>query len=479
MGFSFKKLLAGGITAAAVAATIVTTSISASNANRITVSPSKTSVNPGETVDVMVGYEPGSDGIAAFTVDLRYDSSRLEVYEPTSDELDGKYNVGTKFNYVSFNYTYGDGIVRITGYNSTNLKTKSNLALVTFKVKKDATDSFGFWIDTDTVTTIDGDGSLKDAACTVPTKTSVVKVSVKSAAAQTTTTKTTTAKTTAKAAAATTTKVVNEPAVPATTSTTPAAPAQTTTAAAPEASVQTTTAAVPETSVQTTEAASEAPVQTTTTGSETEPVPEEPVFSYKYEGTGDFEETDEANYSFRLKDFVSDFSKAYNIKISVSASAGLNGAIGFNDADGTWTSESFRFSEAGSDQWTVTNITLDENDDMIFVPIYYMANGAEFKINSITVEEYSTVDMEGDTGTNDVYQPSDETENDVNNVEDETDPSGETPDNAPETPTDDELPKGDAAPDTGGIPVAVLVALPFVMVGMAIVSVVKIRRKIK
>lgn len=472
MGFSFKKLLAGGITAAAVAATIVTTSISASNANKITVSPSKTSVNPGETVDVMVGYEPGSDGIAAFTVDLRYDSSKLEVYEPTSDELDGKYNVGTKFNYVSFNYTYGDGIVRITGYNATNLKTKSNLALVTFKVKKDATDSFGFWVDTDTVTTIDGDGSLKDSACTVPTKSSVVKVSVKSAAAQTTTTKTTTAKTTTKAPAATTTKAVNEPVAPVTTTTTPAAPVQTTTTTTPAVSVQTTT---------TTPAA---PVQTTTTSEESEPVPEEPIFSYKYEGTGDFEETDEANYSFRLRDFVSDFSKAYNIKINVSASAGLNGAIGFNDTAGVWTSENFRFIEAGSDQWTVTNITLDENDDMIFVPIYYMANGTEFTINSIIVEEYSTVDMEGDTGTNDVYQPSDETENDENNIEDDNEidigtVDDDVPINTEDNTADDELPKGDAAPDTGGIPVAVLVALPFVMVGMTIASVIKVRRKIK
>ena len=483
MGLSLKKTLVGGIAAAVIATTAVTTSISASDANRITISPAKTSVNPGESFDVMVGYEPGDDGIAAFTIDLHYDNTKLEVYEPTSDELNGKYNVNTKFNYVSFNYTYSPSVVRITGYSMNNVKTNSNLALVTFKVKSGAKDSAGFWIDVDTMTTVDTDGSLKDAAYSVPTKTSMVKLPIKTQSATTTTTKpattTTTAKTTTKVqtqasannpatTSQSTTKVTTTPTV----TTTPQVTTTTQAATTPEVITtpeMTTTPSVTTPIVSDTENVTTTPTVTTSPedndAPETEETPTEPIFEYTYNGEGDFEENDESNYKFNLSEYVSDFSKSYNIIFKLRATAGVNGAIGFN-VDGSWTTENLRFTEAGEAEVTVSDVMLDANDADIYVPIYYMANGATFAIDEISVSEI--LEEEAIPEEN----PDEDEIIDDEPAEDEED--------VPENVTDELPPANDENPHTeGGMPIWAIVAIPILMASCAVASVLKLRKKMK
>lgn len=488
MGFSFKKLMIGGLTAAAIATTAVTTSISASNANTITVSPTVTSAKAGESFDVMIGYEPGSDGVAAFTIDLHYDSDKLEVYEPTSEELEGKYDVSTKFSYVSFNYTYSESVVRITGYSINNVKTKSNLALVTFKVKSGAKDSAGFWIDVDTMTTVDSDGNLKDASYSVPTKTSMVKLPIKTQSAATTTTS---KKTTA--ASAVTTVVTNSGANNPVTTTASTTKATTTTTpketSAP--SVNTTTEnAVTTSAPQVTTPADSTTEAVTTIVTEESTLPDEnednqdseedtaadlPLFEFTQSSEEDFAESDESNYKFNLGEYVSDFSKGYDIEIYVKTTGSVNGAIGFNDASGSWTSQNFIMTEAGEDVWLVDNVILNENDADVYVPIYYVGRGATFSVMKVVVRDSATKEIvQESTVTEDEIQPEDEVITDESTSENGI--SGATEEN-----NEDVLPdSSDENPNTtAGMPLWMIVSIPVLMIGAAVVSVVKIRKKIK
>ena len=480
MGFSLKKLLAGSVTAAVIAASAITGGISsASSANRITISPSDTVVSPGDTFDVMVAFEPGSDGVAAFTVDLRYDSDKLEVYNPTQEELENKYNVSSKFNYVSYNYKFSSDAVRITGYSANNVKTKSNLALVTFKVKDTAKDSFGFWINKDTVTTVSSDGNLKEASCTVPTKSSVIKVNVKSSEPVVTTSKTTTTSTHE------TTKVPSVNAPPAVSSSgSSAVTTAPVTSGRPEQSVSSSVTINPQggSSVVTTTPGSDNTISEpgdsenssgddVTSGEE---IKEEsqPLFSYKYEGEGDFTETDDANYSFYLGDYISDFDVAYNLDIHVCATGGVNGAIGYNNSDGVWETVEYRFTEAGEAVWSVSNLVLDENHDLVVIPIYYMANGAEFTVEAIEVTPVETTDNEVELGTDDNSQPSDSVEGETNTAD-----AGE--DSEDEAPQMNSADASDRVPDTGSFPIILLAVLPFAMIGTTVATIIRIRKKIK
>ncbi len=522
MRFSFKKLLVGGITSAIIATTVAT-SISASNESKFTITPTATSVKAGGSFDVNVAYVPGGKGVAAFTIDLKYDPSKVEVHVPTDAEMDGKYSVSTKFDFVSYNYQYASGTVRITGLKSKNLTANSDLALVTFKAKKGVTGKMPFWIEANTVTTIDSDGSYLNASYSAPTKSSPKYVTIKSTTTTTTTAKktttttkkttttakktTTTAKKTTTKATTTTTKATTTTPKPTTTTTTTPKPATTTSqrllaATRPASETVTeaaTTSAEPETSTTT---AQETSAPETTTAKQTEVSggsdPNEPdstpVFSYTYEDEGEYTERDEANYQFRLSDYAKDLDKAYDITLKISADSTVNGAISYNNIDGEVCTETFSI-KSGSGTWKISNVSVKELDDVIYVPIYFMANGATFKIEDVIISEYGK-SSEIQMGTSDNQQPTDET------IGDEDDPAVTTAGEAAVTnvlttsaePTseasvsttaaessdeDKAVAEDDTLSDTGGVPAAVLILLPIAMIGVTVVTIVKLRKGIK
>lgn len=537
MRFSFKKLLVGGITSAIIATTVAT-SISASNESKFTITPTATSVKAGGSFDVNVAYVPGGKGVAAFTIDLKYDPSKVEVHVPTDAEMDGKYSVSTKFDFVSYNYQYASGTVRITGLKSKNLTANSDLALVTFKAKKGVTGKMPFWIEANTVTTIDSDGGYLNASYSAPTKSSPKYVTIKSTTTTTTTAKKTTTtakktttttkkttttakKTTTKATTTTTkattttpkpttttTKVTTTTPKPTTTTTTTPKPATTTSkrllaATRPASETVTeaaTTSAEPETSVSTTAQETSAPETTTSKqtevsgGSDPNEPDSTPVFSYTYEDEGEYTERDEANYQFRLSDYAKDLDKAYDITLKISANSTVNGAISYNNIDGEVCTETFSI-KSGSGTWKISNVSVKELDDVIYVPIYFMANGATFKIEDVIISEYGK-SSEIQMGTSDNQQPTDETIGDeddpavttageeavTNVLTTSAEPTSEASSSTMATESSDEdkaVAEDDTLSDTGGVPAAVLILLPIAMIGVTVVTIVKLRKGIK
>lgn len=375
MRFRVNKIALSLATAFLMISSIVTVAMSAAGTNQLTVSSDKTNVQAGDTFNVTVGYKPDNSGVAGFTVSLHYDSSKLSVYIPTEEELESTYDVSGKFSVIT-NYAATDNTIKIVGANlkGSNVKQNTDIALATFTVKDGAVGDLNYWFEVETMVRAT-DSGYETASYSAPTQSSPytingpVKATTTISKETTTTTKAETTTTTATSAS-TTVKTSKDTEKPQTTTT-----AETTTAKKTTTSKETTAAEVTTTTAQQTTA------ETTTTQPATEN--SEPLFTYE-QGAEDFQSDRALQYGFRLSEYITDYSKHYNIKINFNTTGNINGAIGMM-VDGKWDSQSNKSYGVTQDSWTYEDLDPNSSSDLVYMQVYYMKAFSEFEITSIEV----------------------------------------------------------------------------------------------
>lgn len=403
MKLSIKKAVAGILAGVMLVTTMAVSSVFAATSNKITISTSKTTAKPEESFDATVGFTAGDDGVSGFTIELKYDSSKLTL---------NSYSAGTGSALTLSANKISNGTVRVTGFTMGDaVKSDFNILNANFTVKSGVTGTANLYISVSEISTYNAKGDIVNATCSAPSSSSPKKVTIDAPVTTTTTTTTkvttTTKKTTTTPKPTTTTtkittttkKTTTTPKATTTTkkttttpkATTTTAPSTTTTPTATTTTSPTTTT----TAVTTTIPSDTTTIDTTTPSQQTEPIytdnngyvaPETPVFEYTYEGEEHFMESDESNYFFDMNDYVTDFSKEYDLILVVEGDKKINGAIGYN-VNGQWTTKNFKILEAGVDYWEVDKILFDKNDAMVHVPIYFMDNGATFKIHQLVIAD--------------------------------------------------------------------------------------------
>lgn len=369
------KIALSAATAFLMLTSIVSTVASASGGNEIKLTSDKTFAQAGDSINVTASLEPDKTGVAGFTIDLHYDPSKVTVYVPTEAESEGAYNVGSKFSVIT-NYVASSGTVKIVGANLTgsNIKDTTDLALATFKVKDGVSGNINYWIDVQTIVA-EADGGYKSVSYSAPTEGSPLAVSageeVTTPATTTTSAKSETTTTTSKATTTTTKKTETK----SETTTTTSSQAVTTTTTKPAEEVTTTTAQ----SEKQTSAASTAQPD------------EEPLFTHK-QGDADFNSETSLQYGFKLSDYITDYSKHYNIKVGVKSTGNASGAVGAL-VDGNWSTQSAKLSGGETAQWIYSDLDPARTSDEVFLQLYYLKANADFEITSIDVTPVSeTVD---------------------------------------------------------------------------------------
>ena len=369
------KIALSAATAFLMLTSIVSTVASASGGNEIKLTSDKTFAQAGDSINITASLEPDKTGVAGFTIDLHYDPSKVTVYVPTEAESEGAYNVGSKFSVIT-NYVASSGTVKIVGANLTgsNIKDTTDLALATFKVKDGVSGDINYWIDVQTIVA-EADGGYKTVSYSAPTEGSPLAVSageeVTTPATTTTSAKSETTTTTSKAATTTTKKTETK----SETTTTTSSQAVTTTTTKPAEEVTTTTAQ----SEKQTSAASTAQPD------------EEPLFTHK-QGDADFNSETSLQYGFKLSDYITDYSKHYNIKVGVKSTGNTSGAVGAL-VDGNWSAQSAKLSGGETAQWIYSDLDPARTSDEVFLQLYYLKANADFEITSIDVTPVSeTVD---------------------------------------------------------------------------------------
>lgn len=369
------KIALSAATAFLMLTSIVSTVASASGGNEIKLTSDKTFAQAGDSINVTASLEPDKTGVAGFTIDLHYDPSKVTVYVPTEAESEGAYNVGSKFSVIT-NYVASSGTVKIVGANLTgsNIKDTTDLALATFKVKDGVSGDINYWIDVQTIVA-EADGGYKTVSYSAPTESSPLAVSageeVTTPATTTTSAKSETTTTTSKATTTTTKKTETK----SETTTTTSSQAVTTTTTKPAEEVTTTTA----NGDKQTSAASTAQPD------------EEPLFTHK-QGDADFNSETSLQYGFKLSDYITDYSKHYNIKVGVNSTGNASGAVGAL-VDGNWSAQSAKLSGGETAQWIYSDLDPARTSDEVFLQLYYLKANADFEITSIDVTPVSeTVD---------------------------------------------------------------------------------------
>ena len=333
--------------------------------------------------------------------------------------------------------------------SANNITVDTALSLVTFSAKDDASGTANVWISVEKLVYND-DGSMVSTPYSAPTSSNPVKIKIAAPTTTTTTTKATTtptttttttpvttttttpsetttttttpsetttttteatkapttSATTTEATTTTTTKATTTPTTTTTTTpvtTTTTTPSDTTTTTTTEATTTeattteevteatTTEAATSETTTQQTE---EQPEVTTTTTENTETeepsedavviTDEDPLYELS-QGAEEYDETLVDPYCINLKDYVSDFDKSYNVKVSITSDGYATGSISMNDVEGNWTKY---YQNTDSEVWEATNITLDKNDALVFVQLFYLKENSTFTIEKIEITPY-------------------------------------------------------------------------------------------
>lgn len=446
MKISFKKAVISIGTAIVMVTSVFAGTVVAATTNEITVQPSAFSVNAGEAFDVSVGFKAGDNGAAGFQLNLHYDSNKLDVYVPTEAEIQGgKYNyqvLGSRF-LVTTNYSYSDGVVRIVGVNGSgnNIIVDTPLSIVTFIPKEGASGKAAFWVEVEKLSESKKNGEFVSSSYSAPSASSPVYVNLLAPATVTETTTTTTQATTTPSTTTTTTSTTTaEVTTPKPVTTTPApttteavttteksdittsAPTTTTPQKAEETTSQTTektTAAstTPEvttapitlpsvTESNTSAEVTDIPEITTAASSETAAVTdsddttkpssnenvtnggdsvviedEAPLYQYS-QGASEYNEEEVEPYCVDLKDYIEDFDKPMDIKVSVESDGFANGSISMNDPDGNWVKY---YQDTEADVWEAKNVSLDKNDALVFVQLFYLQENSSFAINKIEI----------------------------------------------------------------------------------------------
>ena len=374
MKFKINKIALSLATAFLMVSSVVSMATSAAGTNEITLKADKTNAQAGDKINVTVGYTPDSQGVAGFTINLHYDSSKVSVYIPSEDELDSTYNVGSKFSVIT-NYGATGESIKIVGANlsSTNIKAATNLALATFTVKDGASGDINYWVDVETIVKTADDG-YETASYSAPTQNAPYVVNGPAGSSTTVTTTKTAATTTSAATTSQTTTTTQKATTTSEVTTSEAVTTKATTTEISQTQTNTTTT--------TTAPVTTTPAETTTTAQTTLPNAE-PLFEY-VQGTTDFNSETSLQYAFNLSDYLSDYSQNVDVKVSISTTGGANGAIGLI-AGGEWTSQPSKISEAGNAVWCFENLNPNSSSDLVYLQLYYLKANSDFKITSIEV----------------------------------------------------------------------------------------------
>lgn len=217
----------------------------AASTNTITVTPSATSVKPGETFTAKIGYKPSDVGCAALQIIVYYDSSKLDLVSAK--------NSSSEFDSISIN-SKTSGQVKIVGaYGDGNVTSNDTLSTITFTAKSGASGTAAFSVKVERMIDATYNNVSVSAGTANVTIAAATTTTAKPATTTTTTTKKTTTTTTTTKKTTTTTTTTKKTTTTQKTTTTP----RTTTTPAPTATTPQPTTTTPQ--------ATEVPIPETTT----------------------------------------------------------------------------------------------------------------------------------------------------------------------------------------------------------------------
>ena len=339
-------------------------------------------------------------------------------------------------------------IVGVNG-SGNNIIVDTPLSIVTFIPKEGASGKAAFWIEVEKLSESKKNGEFVSSSYSAPSASNPVYVNLLAPATVTETTTTTTQATTTLSTTTTTTSITTTAEVTTTPKPVTTTPAPTTTEAVTTTEKsETTTSDVTTTAPQKTQASTSQTTEKTTlatttpevttapitspevsksdTSAETSVAPEvtdtpevttvessetaavtespdttEPVESvttaadsdavvieddlplYQYsQGANEYNEAEVEPYCVDLKDYIEDFDKPMDIKVSVESDGFANGSISMNDPDGNWVKY---YQDTEANVWEATNVSLDKNDALVFVQLFYLQENSSFAINKIEI----------------------------------------------------------------------------------------------
>ena len=161
-----KKRLISGIVAFAMIISCITMNVNAADGT-ISITPSKTELNPGETFTVTISGN-SDEGINGLEAVITYDEAKLELVE--SKVVDKKW--------IDLGQNVDEGVGISIMCNSTDKITSANIYVLTFKVKTNITDATtikitmsGAKLYTDASQTYDGETKEVPVSILIPTNT--------------------------------------------------------------------------------------------------------------------------------------------------------------------------------------------------------------------------------------------------------------------------------------------------------------------
>ncbi len=339
-------------------------------------------------------------------------------------------------------------IVGVNG-SGNNIIVDTPLSIITFIPKEGASGKAAFWVEVEKLSESKKNGEFVSSSYSAPSASNPVYVNLLAPATVTETTTTTTQATTTLSTTTTTTSITTTAEVTTTPKPVTTTPAPTTTEAVTTTEKSETTTAAPTTTTpketeaaasQTTEKTTlatttpevttapitspevsksdtsaetsvapevtDTPEVTTVESSETAAVTESPDTTepgesvttaadsdavvieddlplYQYsQGANEYNEAEVEPYCVDLKDYIEDFDKPMDIKVSVESDGFANGSISMNDPDGNWVKY---YQDTEANVWEATNVSLDKNDALVFVQLFYLQENSSFAINKIEI----------------------------------------------------------------------------------------------
>ena len=375
--FKINKIALSLATAFLMVSTIVSTITSAAaSTNEFSITADKTSCQPGDTINLSIGLNPDQQGVAGFTIDLYYDSSKVSVQNQNT------YNSNSKFS-VAANYNYKENAVRIVGVNpdSSDISEATNIINAAFTVKDNAKGKIDYWLDISTVSRTDGNGGYEFAPYSAPSKSSPFVVTAPgndtSATVQTTTSK--------SAPTVTTTK----PTTVSTTTQSQTAASTTSTSKSTEPTETTTVSSTASTKTSSVETTQTSTAESKKPASETTAKPEntKPLFTYKQDGQ-DFNSETVLQYGFKVSDYITDYTKNYDVKVNIKTTGNVSGAVGTMN-NGTWEREDHKAAGGSETVWTYNNLDPNTSNGQVFVQLYYLKADSDFQVTSVEMTPVS------------------------------------------------------------------------------------------
>lgn len=361
-------------TAFLMVSTIVSTITSAAaSTNKFDITADKTTCQPGETINLSIGLDPDEQGVAGFTIDLYYDSSKVSVISENTNYSNSKFSVAS-------NYNYKENAVRIVGVNpdSSDISEMTNIINASFKVKDNAKGNINYWLDVSTVSRTDGNGGYEFAPYSAPSKSSPFVVTAPGNDTATTVQTTTASKATTKAVTTTVTSKQEETTAQTTQKTTVSSTApKATEMTTSSENTSVTSADESSSSPQTSRSESKKPDVSTTIKKENT----KPLFTYD-QGEQDFNSETVLQYGFSISDYITDYSTKYDVKVNIKTTGNVSGSVGTMN-NGTWDREDHKATAGSETVWTYNDLDPNISNGQVFVQLYYLKANSDFQVTSV------------------------------------------------------------------------------------------------